>query len=52
MSHSINIIDNNNNNNSWKKDYWNMKVTVVPTVFGTPTTLPKGLKKGLGDLET
>ena len=28
-----------------------MKVTVIPIVIGAPGLIPKGLAKGLGDLE-
>ena len=33
------------------KNLWNMKVTVIPFIFGALGTIPKGLVKGLGDLE-
>ena len=33
------------------KKQWNMKVTIVPIVIGTFSTITKGLLKGLEDLE-
>ena len=33
------------------KKLWNMKVTVMPIVFGTIGTVTKGLVQGLEDLE-
>ena len=33
------------------KKLWNMKVTVIPIVVGALGTIPKGLIKGLEDLE-
>ena len=30
---------------------WNMKVTIVPIIIGALGTIPKGLVKGLEDLE-
>ena len=33
------------------KKLWNMKVTVIPIVFGAPGTVTKGLVQGLEDLE-
>ena len=34
-----------------KKNLWNMKVTIIPTVIGAFATVTKGLLKGLEDLE-
>ena len=34
-----------------KNKRWNMKVTVIPIVIGALRTIPKGLVKGLEDLE-
>ena len=58
------IIINNNNNDKRKqkeiniktlqenkKKLWNLKVIVVSIVVGVPGTIPKGLIKGLEDLE-
>ena len=33
------------------KKLWNMKVTVIPVIIGALGTIPKGLVKGLKDLE-
>ena len=33
------------------KKLWNMKVTIIPFVIGALHTIPKGLIKGLEDLE-
>ena len=33
------------------KKLWNMKVTIIPIVIGSFGTVPKGLLKGLEDLE-
>ena len=33
------------------KKLWNMKVMVIPIVIGALGTIPKGLVKGLKDLE-
>ena len=35
----------------WISRTWNMKVTVIPVVVGVLGTIPKGLVKGLEDLE-
>ena len=45
--------NNNNNNNLAKKlkKLWNMKVTVIPIVIGTLSTVAKRLVQGLEDLE-
>ena len=37
---------------AWEfKKIWNMKVTIIPIVFGAFCTVTKGLLKGLDDLE-
>ena len=33
------------------KKLWNMQVTIIPIVIGAFDTVPKGLLKGLEDLE-
>ena len=33
------------------KQLWNLKLTVIPTVIGAFGTIPKGLVKGVEDLE-
>ena len=36
---------------NWKKNLWNMKVTIIPIVIGAFGTVTKGLIQGLDDLE-
>ena len=33
------------------KKLWHMEVTMIPIVIGAPRTIPKGLIRGLEDLE-
>ena len=51
---NITNINNNNNNNNSTREFlkiWNMKVTIIPIVFGAFGTVTKGRLKGLEDLE-